>query len=66
MQAISMLELDPYNANDYHHMGDEFIDDSKLEVVLQEKVKIIFPITRQIKGQNIFLAKKGKQKYYDQ
>ena len=35
-----MLELEPYNANDYHNMGDEFIDDSKLEVVLQEKVKI--------------------------
>ena len=36
-----MLELEPYNANDYHNMGDEFIDDSKLEVVLQEKVKIV-------------------------
>lgn len=36
-----MLELEPYNANDYHNMGDEFIDDSKLEVVLQEKVKML-------------------------
>ena len=40
-EAIKMLELDPYNANDYHNMADEFIDDSKLEVVLQEKVKVI-------------------------
>ena len=36
-----MLELEPYNANEFHNMGDELIDDSKLEVVLQEKVKIV-------------------------